>query len=139
MTQQTDRTIATSRRRYLKGWCHGKLRLSGVGEMTGRCVARTPGRVVCCDIQRKVDGWYLSLVVECEPHCESGDREAGLDWGVETFATLAYGPGEYAEEENDRPLAAEQEALTSESRDLSQVGNRPWLAQASLKPSIRAA
>ena len=37
-----------------KGWRHGKLRLSGVGEMTARGEARTPGRVVCCDIQRKV-------------------------------------------------------------------------------------
>ena len=104
-----------------KGWRHGKLRLSGVGEMTARGEARTPGRVVCCDIQRKVDGWYLSLVVECEPHRERGDREAGLDWGVETFATLAYAPGEYAEEKNDRPLAAEQEALKTESRTLSKA------------------
>jgi len=104
-----------------KGWRHGKLRLSGVGEMTARGEARTPGRVVCCDIQRKVDGWYLSLVVECEPHRERGDREAGLDWGVETFATLAYARGEYAEEENDRPLAAEQEALNTESRTLSKA------------------
>jgi putative transposase len=74
--------------------------------MTARGEARTPGRLVCCDIQRKVDGCYLSLVVECEPHRESGDREADLDWSVETFATLAYGPGGYGEEENDRPLAA---------------------------------
>jgi len=59
--------------------------------------------------------------VECESHRECGDREAGLDWGVETFATLAYAPGEYAEEENDRPLAAEQEALKTESRALSKA------------------
>jgi putative transposase len=103
------------------GWRHGKLRLSGVGEMTARGEARTPGRIVCCDIQRKADGWFLSLVVECEPHRECGDREAGLDWGVETFATLAYAPGEYAEEENDRLLAAEQETLKAESRALSKA------------------
>src|SRR5215470_7315108 len=47
------------------------------------------------DIQRKVDGWSLSLVVGCEPHRQPGDRDVGLDclwldWGVETFATLAY-------------------------------------------------
>ena len=59
--------------------------------------------------------------MECESHRECGDREAGLDWGVETFATLAYAPGEYAEEENDRPLAAEQEALKTESRALSKA------------------
>ena len=104
-----------------KGWRHGKLRLSGVGEMTARGEARTPCCVVCCDIQRRADGWYLSLVVACEPHRECGDREVGLDWGVETFATLAYAPGEYAEEENDRPLAVEQEALKTESRALSKA------------------
>jgi putative transposase len=76
-----------------KGWCHGKLRLSGVGEMTARGEARTPGRVVCCDIQRKVDRWQLSLVVECEPHRECGDREAGLDWGVKTFCHARICPG----------------------------------------------
>lgn len=103
------------------GWRHGKLRLSGIGEMMARGEARTPGRVVCGDVQRKPDGWYLSLVVECEPYRECGEHEAGLDWGVETFATLAYAPGEYAEEENDRPLAAEQEALKVESRALSKA------------------
>jgi putative transposase len=65
-----------------KGWCHGKLRLSGVGEMTARGEARTPGRVVCCDLQRKADGWYLSLVVECEPHRESGDTGKPVSTGA---------------------------------------------------------
>lgn len=102
-----------------EGWRHGKLRLSGIGEMTARGEARTPGKVVCGDIQRKADGWYLSLVVECEPHRECGDGECGLDWGVETFATLAYGAGEYGSFENDRHLNTEQEALKIEQRALS--------------------
>jgi hypothetical protein len=50
-----------------------------------------------------------------------GDQEAGLDWGVETLATLAYALREYAEEGNDRPLAAAQEALRVESRVLSKA------------------
>ena len=61
----------------------------------------------------------MSLVIECEPHRELGDREAGLDWGVEKFATLAYAPGEYDTFENDRCLAVEQEALNVEQRALS--------------------
>ena len=61
----------------------------------------------------------MSLVVECEPHRELGDREAGLDWGVETLATLAYAPGEYDGFENDRHLAVEQDALQVEQRALS--------------------
>ena len=101
------------------GWRHGKLRLSGVGTMAARGEARTPGRVVCADVMRKCDGWFLSLVLECEPHRERGDREAGLDWGVETLATLAYGLDDFDQFENGRPLAAETEALKTEQRALS--------------------
>jgi putative transposase len=61
----------------------------------------------------------LQAVVVCEPHGECGDPEAGLDWGVETFATLAYGPGEYDAFVNDRLLNTEQEALRIERRQLS--------------------
>jgi putative transposase len=102
-----------------EGWRHGVLRLSGVGEMTARGEARTPGRVVCADIMRKADGWYASIVIECEPHRERGDRECGMDWGVETLATLAYSPDEFAQFENDRHLNAEHEALKTEQRALS--------------------
>jgi putative transposase len=103
-------------------WRHGRLRLSGVGEMPARGEARTPGRVVSCDAQRKADGWFLSLVLECAPFRErTGDREAGLDWGVETFATLAYSPDEFAEFPNDRPLAGEQDRLKAEQKVLSKT------------------
>ena len=101
-------------------WKHGKLRLSGIGTMPARGEARTPGRIVSCDVQRKAEGWFLSLVVECQPHRERiANREAGLDWGVETFVTLAYGPGEYGAVENDRLLADEQDRLKAEQRALS--------------------
>jgi putative transposase len=101
------------------GWRHGRLRLSGVGIIPARGEARTPGRAVCADIMLKCDGWYLSLTIECEPHREQGDQEAGLDWGVETLASLAYSPDEFAEFENDRPLAAETESLKTGQRALS--------------------
>jgi putative transposase len=77
--------------------------------MTVRGEARTPGRVVCRDILSKVEGWYLSLVVECEPAPRSLRPGSWSRPGVETFTTLAYGPGEYVEEANDRPLATERE------------------------------
>lgn len=105
-----------------ENWKHGRLRLSGIGTMAARGEARTPGQVVTCDILCKADGWFLSLVVACEPHRErTGEREAGLDWGVETFATLAYGPDDYAAVDNDRLLAEEQDALIEEQRALSRA------------------
>jgi len=100
-------------------WRHGKLRLSGIGMIDARGEARTPGRIVNCDIMHKADGWFMSLVVECEPHRECGTREAGLDWGVETFATIGYAPGEYGAFKSDRLLTAEAEALKAEQRQLS--------------------
>ena len=104
------------------GWRHGVLRLSGIGEIRARGEARTPGKVVCADMQRKADGWYLSLVVACEPHRErTGDEIAGLDWGVETYATLCHGPFRFEEVDNDRFLAQERDALSEEQRALSRA------------------
>jgi putative transposase len=42
-----------------------------------------------------------------------------LNRGVETFATLAYAPGQYDGFENDRMLNAEADALKAEQRELS--------------------
>lgn len=101
-------------------WRHGKLRLSGVGAIRCRGEARTPGRVVCADILRKADGWFVSLVLECEPHRERrSNLIAGLDWGVATLATLCHGPMQFAQIENDRLLRQEQDGVKAAQRDLS--------------------
>ena len=57
-------------------WRHGKLRLQGVGTIKLRGEARTPGRIVSCEILRKpglgpkgATAWFASVVVECEPGC----------------------------------------------------------------------
>jgi putative transposase len=70
---------------------------------------------------RKADGWFLSLVVECEPYREHGALEAGVDWGVETFATLCHGPHQFEEIPNDRLCAQEQDAIKTAQRDLSKA------------------
>jgi putative transposase len=99
-------------------WHHGRLRLSGVGTIVARGQARTQGRIVAADVVRKSLGatveWWLSLVIECRPvRRRVCDRAAGLDWGVETFATMAYGPGAYAAFANERLLDQEKDALRS--------------------------
>jgi putative transposase len=100
-------------------WRNGNLYLSGIGVLDARGEARTPGQVVGCGIMRKADGWFLSLVIEYELYRESGERETGLDWGAETFATLAYAPGTYDVVPNHRLLNAEQETIGLEQRELS--------------------
>jgi putative transposase len=87
--------------------------------MEARGEARTPGKVVTCDIMRKADGWFASVVIECEPYRECGTQEVGLDWGVETFATLAYAPGEFDAFENGRLLNGAADGLKAEQRELS--------------------
>ncbi len=105
-----------------ENWCHGKLRLSGIGEFRARCEARTPGRIATADMCRKTDGWFLSVVLECEPYRERmGDAVAGLDWGVETLATLCHGPMQFSEIPNDRLLRQEQNAIKDAQRALSKA------------------
>jgi putative transposase len=114
--------------------------LTGIGTIQARGEARTPGRIVCGDVQRKVDGWFLSLVVECEPHREqTSQKECGLDWGVETFATMAYDLGEFVEFPNDRPLNQEADAIKEAQRDLSKalLGKRSKRAAKARRALVR--
>lgn len=114
-------------------WKHGTLNLSGVGKVKVRGEARTPGQAVSCDIRRVDDGhWELSLVLNCEPHRErSGDLEAGLDWGVETYATLAYDLDTAVEIPNERLWQAQRDALKASQQALSNklLGKRSKTAQ----------
>jgi putative transposase len=66
----------------------GLLKLSGVGKIPMRGKARTPGTVKTTEILHKAGRWYASITINCEPERESGLDAIGLDWGVETFATM---------------------------------------------------
>jgi len=78
---------------------HGHVRLSGVGMIKLRGQARTPGEVKTAEVQHKDGRWYLSVTVECEPQRTGGTMAMGLDWGVETFATIC------ASDEATHPIA----------------------------------
>ncbi|MBO9427903.1 RNA-guided endonuclease TnpB family protein [Sulfitobacter sp. R18_1] len=119
-----------------EGFRHGRLRLSGVGTIKIRGEARTPGRPKVCSITRKSDGWWASVVLECETHREIAPdaRPAlGLDWGVETYATLAWGveSSEAQEVKNERLWQQSSEDLKDAQRDLSKAlrGKRSKRAQ----------
>ncbi|MGH7015435.1 MAG: RNA-guided endonuclease InsQ/TnpB family protein, partial [Stellaceae bacterium] len=102
---------------------HGALRLSGIGTISARGRARTMGEVVTCEIQHKAGRWYASLTFRCAPARIGGSAAVGLDWGVETFATLAYEDGSYDAIANPRfvrtakaKLEAAQQNLTRKKR-----------------------
>lgn len=100
-------------------WVNGTLRLSGIGDITVRGQARTQGRVVACDVMRRVDGWFVSIVIECEPTRKGGERVCGMDWGVETFLTLAYGEDDFDSVENDRLYQQHKDKISQKQRELA--------------------
>jgi putative transposase len=108
-------------------WKHGAVRLSGIGFVPVRGEARTlPGRILDCSLMRKADGWFLSMAVEYEPQRfqSKAASECGLDWGVETFAALAYEDEDGVDFDavpNDRLLAQEAEAIKVQQRALSKA------------------
>ena len=102
---------------------HGVLRLSGIGAIKVRGRARTPGDVKTGEIQHKDGRWYASLTIACDPKRTSGDDAIGLDWGVETFATIAHLDGTYSAVGNPRfvrnaatKLEEAQQALSLKKR-----------------------
>ena len=57
------------------------------------CAAKpeSPGEVKTAEVQHKDGKWYLSVTVECEPQRAGGTIAMGMDWGLETFATVCSG------------------------------------------------
>ncbi|OIP14409.1 MAG: hypothetical protein AUK53_05385 [Betaproteobacteria bacterium CG2_30_59_46] len=83
---------------------HGHVRLSGVGMIKLRGKARTPGEVKTAEVQHKGGKWYLSVTVECEPQRAGGTVAMGMDWGLETFATVCSGENDTLSVANPRFL-----------------------------------
>ena len=81
---------------------HGRIRLSGIGMIRMRGGARTPGTPKTCEIVHKAGRWYASITVACCPERHAGTLVGGLDWGVETFATVALSDGDVQKIENPR-------------------------------------
>lgn len=86
------------------GMQHGHVRLSGIGMIRLRGKARTPGEVKTAEVQHKDGRWYLSVTVECEPQRICGTEAMGMDWGLETFATVCSGEDDTLSVPNPRFL-----------------------------------
>ena len=104
---------------------HGKLRLSGIGLIQLRGKARTEGAPKTCEILHKSGKWYASVTVQCIPKRARGTRAAGFDWGVSTFATVAYDDGTTQEIENPRPMAAAKSRQLLAERSLARKQGPP--------------
>ena len=103
---------------------HGRLRLSGIGTIQVRGRARTPGEVRTCEIAHKAGRWYASLTLACEPQRKGGTDAIGLDWGVETFATLAHEDQAFSAIENPRFFTRMKATLESAQQNLARKAKR---------------
>lgn len=101
------------------GGKHGRLRLSGIGEMSMRGSMRDVGEIRTCNIVKRGDKWFASIVVRGEFKRECGTEACGLDWGVSTFATIATSRGELIEIENPRHGKRAAKKLAKAQRDLA--------------------
>lgn len=101
------------------GGKHGRLRLSGIGEMSMRGSMRDVGEIRTCNIVKRGDKWFASIVVRGEFKRECGAEACGMDWGVNTFATIATSQGELIKIENPRHGKRTAEKLAKRQRDLA--------------------
>ena len=101
-----------------EGMKHGHLRLLGVGAVRLRGRARTEGQPKTCEIRHQDGRWYASVTVVCEPKRSRGEGVAGLDWGVETFATVAKDDGSALCIDNPRYLQQARAKLRQAQRAL---------------------
>ena len=100
---------------------HGLLKLSGIGTIKVRGRGRTIGEVATCEIGRKADRWYASITIKCFPKRAGGTASLGLDWGVETFATLARDDGGFEAVANPRFHRKHRESVARAQKHLEET------------------
>jgi putative transposase len=84
-------------------WEHGKLRLQHVGIIKARGEARQGGKIKSCELMHKAGAWHLFLTLECdEIERTAGNAACGMDWGTESFLTLAHPDGSHEKIANPR-------------------------------------
>ena len=101
---------------------HGKVRLSGIGEVPMRGKGRFTGTPKTAEVIRKGDKWYLSVTYEVNPEAVSrpaGREAAAFDWGLDTLLTIAKSDGTLKEVDNPRWLKARLGQIKVVARSIS--------------------
>ena len=119
-----------------EGLKHGQVRLSGIGMVRLRGKARTQGAPKTAEVMHKAGKWYLSITIECTPQRAGGTAAVGLDWGVETFATVVDGAG------NNDPIANPRFLNPSQRQRLKRlqqaVSRKPDKTSRNRRKAVRA-
>lgn len=101
---------------------HGKVRLSGIGDVPMRGRGRFSGSPKTAEVMRKGDKWYLSVTYDVAPEALArprGSEAAAFDWGLKTLLTVAKADGSLEEVDNPRWLKAKLGAIKVLSRCIS--------------------
>jgi len=98
---------------------NGFLRLSQIGQIKIRGQVKHAGTPKTCEIQHKQGKWYASVTIDCEVTRTSGQEAVGIDWGLETFATMAKHDGGSENIKNPRFLKTQLKALKTKQQSLS--------------------
>jgi transposase len=77
---------------------------------------------------------YVSVTVDCTPQRAGCDKAAGIDWGLEAFATLAETGGRYDSVDNPRfinkdqrqRLKTLQQAVSRKTNNLATPRSSSW-------------
>ena len=101
---------------------HGKIRLTGIGEVPMRGKGRFTGAPKTAEVIRKGEKWYLSVTYDLAPEAvarPAGREAAAFDWGLDTLLTIAKSDGALEEVDNPRWLKARLEQIKAVSRSIS--------------------
>lgn len=112
------------------------VRITGIGKLKLRGQARfAGGQPKTAEVVCRADRWYLSVTYRLEQlpkRNRVGIAVSGLDWGVETFATIANADGSDERIENPRHLKKQLETLAEAQQTLARKtkgSKRRWLAK----------
>jgi len=115
------------------------VKLAGIGRVSLRGHARFDlDHPTTCEIVQRAGKWYLSITftVSALPVRErTGEALSGLDWGLETFATIANHDGSHEEVANPRHLRCALGELARRQKALAR-GRRGSKRRAKLKARV---
>jgi putative transposase len=81
--------------------------------------ARNLGVPKTLEIQFKQGCWYASITLATTPQRISGEKAIGIDWGLETFATISSSNNSCSAIQNPRTLRKKLKLLKSKQQSLS--------------------
>ena len=112
---------------------HGKLKLSKIGDIRMRGVARTWGEPTSCTIFYRNHTWYASVTVKCEPVRVTDKGSVGLDLGCKDAITFDDGstviaPKFYTKKlVQIKTLSKEKRRKRAPNRKKNIRGSKRWL------------